>query len=631
MTLRFRPKNRLMVHALGWACFQLLALFGMAIATSSIADAEDVEFTATVDQTEVQVGSTIQFNLNVKSNSGQVNANPTLPDFGGLKVAGGPANSTQTTIINGAISTVSSIGYLLRAPQAGKFTIGASRLSYNGKSYETRPITVTVTMQPPPSLPGDLKDEHILSARSNNSEVNKMIDGRLFLRTIVSNKNPYVRQPIVISYVLYWDRVQFQNLQSPGAALHAGNGIVEDRFLAKNLQPRAEVHGGRTYQAALLYQVSFTPTQAGTVDIDGYTARCELPVRRQGANRDPNDPFSAFDDSFFGNPFNRNVIQVEMAAPPIKLEVRPLPEGQPAGFSGTVGNYTLKASADRASIKQDELLTLDLYLQGNGAIDFAGAPQFPDNPSFELVDKTNETDKQKQQKRFQYSLRPRKFGRLEVPAIEYPVFNPDEEAYNILSTVPIPIQVAAVAGMATPVPVDGEKIVRKETASPELNFIEPIDSIRLARIEPLLESPLLWLAQFGGLALFLVMWRRDWRKARLDPAAVRRNGAWRAFEKRLRAIRSQAAAGQQSEAARGFDAAVRNLIADYYNTSAEGMTFDEISQLLAGSNLSREQVANLLDRLDACSWASYAPSSEPIDILSWSAETRAMLREGLKA
>lgn len=603
----------------------------MALVTQTIAGAEQIAFTAAVDQSEVQVGSTFQLSLNVKSSGGQVDANPTMPDFGGLKVVGGPSNSTQTTIINGAITTVSSVGYLLSAPRAGKFTIGASRLECNGKSYETKPIAITVTMQPPPSLPGDLKGEQILSARTKNAEINKIIDGRLFLRTIVSNTNPYVRQPIVISYVLYWDRVQFQGLQTPGEPLHAGSGIVEDRFLAKNLQPRTETHGGRAFQAALLYQVSFTPTQAGTVDFDSYATRCELPVRRQGGNRDPSDPFSAFDDSFFGNPFNRNVITAEMVAPPFKLEVRPLPEGAPAGFGGTVGNYTLKASVDRNTMKQDEILTLDLYLEGTGAIDLAGAPQIPDNPAFELVDQSSETEKQKQRKHFQYMLRPRKSGRIDAPAVHYPIFNPDAETYKILATAPIPIAVTAVAGMATPTPAGGEKIIPRETAAQELRYIEPIAAIRTARCEPLFESPLLWLVQFAGGALLLVMWRRDWRKARLDPAVVRRNGAWRAFERRLKTIRGQVAAGQQAEAARGFDGAVRNLIADAYNTSAEGLTLDEISGLLAGSRLSREQVARLLDRLNACSCAGYAPSAAPIDIAAWSAETRAMLREGLKA
>lgn len=628
--MRFRPNNHHVFHALGWTCFQALALFGVAFLTSSIADAEDVAFNAAVDQAEVQVGSTIQLTLSVKSNSGQVSANPSLPDFGGLKVAGGPSNSTQTTIINGAISTVSSVIYLLRAPQPGKFTIGPSRLEYNGKTHETQPITITVTMQPPPSLPEDLKDEQILSARSNNSEVNKIIDGRLFLRTIVSNKNPYVSQPVIISYVLYWDRIRFHNLQTPAEPLAASSGIVDVQFLAKNLQPKVESHGGRNFNTALLYQVALTPTQAGVIDINGYDARCELAIQR--GDRDPNDPFSAFDDSFFGNPFNRNVVMIDIPAPPLKIDVRPLPtDDQPADFSGTVGNYTLKASTDRNRMKQDELLTLDLYLQGTGAIDLAGAPQIPPNPSFELVDKSNEFDKQKQQKHFQYMLRPRKFGRLEVPAIKYPIFNPDEEAYKILATEPISIQVTEVPGMTVASAEPGEKIIRKETAVPELNFIEPIDSLRLERADPLFESPLVWLSIFGGAALFLVMWRRDWRKSRLDPATVRRNGAWREFEKRLRAIRSKAAAGEQAEAARGFDAAVRNLIADYYNTSAEGLTFDEISELLARSNLSREQVSNLLERLNACSWASYAPASDPIDIAAWSAETRAMLREGLKA
>ncbi|MCE5228198.1 BatD family protein [bacterium] len=607
-----------------------LCAVAFALCCAAEAAAADVEFTASVDRTDIQVGSTVQLTISVNSKSGQDDVSPTMPDFGGLQVVGGPSNQSQMTIVNNVMSATTSVVYQLRAPRVGTFTIGPSRLDYGGKSYETKPIQVKVSMQQPPSLPDDLKNESILPARSDNDDVNRQLDGRLFLRAQVSDRNPFVSEPVLITYSIYWERVPINGLQLPQQPIHVSGGLVEDKFRAKNIQPKTEVHGGRTYQVAPIYQFMLTPTTAGEAVIDSYAAVAQLPVQRRS---NPRDPFSAFDSPFFGSPG----LQVEVPAAPIKLDVRPLPtQGQPAGFNGTVGNFTLKASVDRASIKQDELLTLELTLSGRGAVDLAGPPQFPDNPNFELVDKTQELVKPQPKdyiggtKRFQFSLRPKKFGRLEVPAIEYPIFNADQESYKVLKTDPIRVQVAEVAGASVQVAA-GDKITPRSTGAVPLNFIEPVDAIRSGRAQPLFESPLLWVLQIAGLGVFLFSWRRDWRKARLDPAAVRRGGAWRAFEKRLRAIQAQISSGKQAEAAGAFEHAVRSLIADHFNTSAEGLTRDEIAQLLAGSNLSREQIGKLLQRLDACSCASYAPTAEPVDIAAWSNETRAMLKEGLHA
>jgi hypothetical protein len=60
----------------------------------------DIEFTAAVDRTDMQVGSTVELTLTVSSKAGQVDANPSMPDFGGLQVAGGPSTQNQMTIIN---------------------------------------------------------------------------------------------------------------------------------------------------------------------------------------------------------------------------------------------------------------------------------------------------------------------------------------------------------------------------------------------------------------------------------------------------------------------------------------------------------------------------------------------------
>lgn len=604
-------------------------------AMASIAPAQGIQLNASVDQARVEVGSIIVYSLEISSVS-QMNANPTMPDFGGLQVvnANGPFRENRMTIINGSSNVSTILRWQLRAPTQGTFTIGSSQLEYGGRTYRSRPITVTVTMQAPPIIPDDLKHEGILPAQSNNAAVNKQLNGRLFLRVEVSDKKPYVSEPVLVTYKIYWDNIPIRGLQYPNEQLKAGGGLLDERFRAQgDIQPVTETHGDRAYQVAPILQYTLTPTQPGDAEIGAYFVAVQLPVQRQ-SGRGP------FDDSFFGDPFGANTMQVQLPSAPVKLEVRPLPtDGQPANFSATVGSFTLKASADRSTMRQDELLTLDVTLEGRGAVELASPPRFPDNDAFEVVDQTARMDTARPKdyvggtKHFQYSLRPRKFGRIQVPSISYPVFDSEREAYRTLRTDPVPVTVQPLPqGVAAePAAPGGASVTRKVGNGPQLNFVQAIGSVRHGRVEPAMESPLMWLFLVGGSALILAMWYRDWRRATLDPAAARRNGAWRAFEKRLRRIKAKGGDGRNAEVAGAFEHAVRNLIADHYNTSAEGMTRDEIARLLAGSNLTREQVARLLERLDACAWASYSPVDSPIDVRAWSEETRAVLREGLRA
>ncbi len=612
--------------------FVLVAALLLAVAA---APAQEITFTAEARPESIQPGGTVDFTIRFQSTEA-ANVAPTLPDWGGLEVAAGPSVSESVEIINGRARVGRVLQWRLRAPAEGSFTIGPSRVTVNGRTYETPPVTITARRPAPGAspLPSSFQAESILPAQSGNPQIDKELEGRLFIRAEVDSLTPYVSQPVVVTWRIYNDSVPLGSLSFSAVPDTVAGGIVEEKFRAQRLEFHGETIDGRNYQVAPLVQLIVTPTQAGEVRIGSLALRAILPL--QGRRPRGGDPFGLFDDPFFG----MGGMPIDLPAAPIALRVRPLPEeGQPAGFTGTVGDYSLSASAEPASLRQDELVTLRLTLQGIGAIELAGPPLFPANSNFELVDQTQELVEPRPKdriggvKRFELSLRPRRAGSLEIPPIQYGVFNPVAEQYQLLRTEPITINVEPGPRVAGPrVAPPGESVQPLEgEGNRALSHIMLIEGApRMGRTQPLLASAVFWSLHAAAAGLLLVAFSYDRRRARLDPASRRRGGAWRRFERRLKQLRRQAETGDAVGGAAGLEQAMRGFIGDRFNLSPDGLTDREIERLLVGHQMAPERAARVAELLGYCAAVRYAPAGGAPEVAAWSREAETLLREGIQ-
>ncbi|MCL5270590.1 MAG: BatD family protein [bacterium] len=610
----------------------LLVLLGPVLWMSTVSRAQGpqgtIRFHAQVDQTQVVVGESITYSL-VIENPTQRGASPSAPDFGGLEVVSGPALSQQFITANGATRSIVTYRWELRAPREGSYVIGPSQLAL-GQAYQTDPITVVAARQPQPQLPLDLQRDNILPAQTQDSGVNAMLDGRLFLRQTVSNPNPYVGEPVLVSIQLYNDRVNFQPQQIHPPDIQGA--VVEAVFQASSVDYQLVTHFGRQFQVAPIWQAAVIPGKPGPLTFAGFALDGGIPVNRR-ATGGVGDPFDAiFNDPFFGP----TRLSVNLPAPQVSLNVRPLPAGAPADFSGTVGAFTLTAATDRAQINADDLVTLDLTLEGRGAIELASPPIFPKNSDFELTGQNYKVEKENKggtiggRKRFEFVLHPSRPGKLEVPPIRYSLFDPFTAQYRTLQTRPIEINVAP----GRPQPLMSE--IRPKGAGGgalterDLNYLLPIARLDTDRPPGLIfHSILFWNGQLFALALLALVIQRDRRRNRLDPARVRRAGAWRALKKRLAACAQKRRKGAgREELAADLEHAVRAFIADRFDVSPEGLTRPEIEQLLHSCAMPAERIARLCELLEACAAIRYAPAGATAgDIDLWSQEIAGLLKE----
>jgi hypothetical protein len=614
-----------------WAGVLLLAAW-----SAGAADAQSIQrFEARVDRAQVVVGEPISYTLIVQYSGRQSFDRPTPPDWGGLTVRGGASMQIE---FNSAISGLTqSWEWNLEAAREGTHTIGPATIVSDGRTYETKPLTVTVRAAPAGgNLPAQLSG-YIMPVQTGDPSLDEQLRNRLFLRATVSNAHPFVGEPVVIAYTLYNDGLPTaQSMQEsvtdiPGA-------ISEKLYETSRINYENVTVAGRDFLAATMYKVAVVPNKPGELVVQAYGMSGALLNNRRG-RRGRADEFLG--QPFPISPFFNNSVAFKLPAPPIRLDVRPLPPvGRPDNFSGTVGDYALEVAADREIMSEDDLLTLDLKLSGHGKIELAGAPDLPDNPDFERIGQTvdsqrdNDPDMIGGTKHFQWVLRPKRAGALHVPAIRYAIFDPFRDQYRELESPPMSVSVMPGAtGMAR----RSEQLSHgsgERTLSPvyDLNYLKSIEALGGARSVPLFVRPAFWIVQLAGLGLFALALRRDRRQASMAPADQRRREGWSRFERRMRAVRRRS----QSEPASSFDAAgeleniVRALIADRFNVSADGLTRQEIERLLLECAMPTERVERLCNLLEACAAVRFAPAGALNGRASeWIDEFGRLLKEGL--
>ena len=300
-------------------------------------------------------------------------------------------------------------------------------------------------------------------------------------------------------------------------------------------------------------------------------------------------------------------------APVVPLEVREVPSPRPATFCGGIGTYDVYASASPTSLRVGDPLTLTLNIkrdEGSGSLDLISAPDLGAIPQlaadFEILDKNPTGHKERNIKRFEYGLRPKRAG-VGVPALAVSVFNPDTEKFSMIATEPIALDVSAgsrlgagdlvgsVSGSSTPeIKSRAQGIFQNITDPSELND-DRVDVLKLAGI-----AAGLWL----GVACLITGVSVHRRKSG-DVVWQRRRSARRSAERKLAEASEALAAGQSANALRAVRSALVGLIADMRNIVGEGLTASEADAILAGTAVPAAERSEVLRLLEAIEGAEY--------------------------
>ena len=142
------------------------------------------------------------------------------------------------------------------------------------------------------------------------------------------------------------------------------------------------------------------------------------------------------------------------------MRVRPLPPA-PAGFRGAVGQLRIAAELDPEELRVGEAATLTLRLEGRGHLKGLQPPQLPEMAGIEVFPPQQQSSESLQRKSiagertWSFVLVPERPGHWELPAIEVPYFDPQEERYRTAEAQPLSLRVRGSTRVAHP---DGRTI-----------------------------------------------------------------------------------------------------------------------------------------------------------------------------
>jgi hypothetical protein len=538
------------------------------------------------------------------------------PDFEGFTVLRGPDYSNGFTLINGEMREYVAVGFVLSPKSSGKIMIAPAKALADGKSLRSEAVTIEVAdrsgapMRQASPSPGDQPlDEMVLRT---GEQVQDKIRKNLFVRLELSKRTVYVGEPIVATYKLY-TRLNSESrvVKRPS---FSGFSVLDMEEPESDL-PRTERLNGRDYNVYLLRLVQLFPLQPGTFELESMQVDNTVRFIRESATRNQqsfNDLLRAFGEE--GLPPGAWVREtVSLSSAPATVTVKPLPvEGQPADFSGAVGQFRLRSVFSADSFVQGQAYRMDITLEGSGNHTMTSAPGVSWSSAWEHFEPDVRDSLRRDRspvsgsKTYSIPFSPRQSGRHFLPAAHFAYFDPDTGKYVQLHTDSL---LAVVRAASAPM------------ASETDNAREPVDAIS---VQP--ETKKFWMIPAFvalGLALAGMAWWIS-RKARQQsalpaqrlesfpeeaPAPVTQLSLFPAKHS-LAAARSFMVMQDAPNFYRELLRIMRAVLAERYGIEAlqSGASVAEALQSrFPGSTLP----ADLHRLLDRCQMAIYAPLADP--------------------
>jgi hypothetical protein len=251
------------------------------------------------------------------------------------------SSNSSIQMINGQVSQKTEIifnfTYIITPKNTGSFTFPSLVTEVNGTTYQTDPIVFTVS----------------------NEQV-KNADLRAILQ--FGKKSLFVGEQTILTFKLAQRAtasIDIKNSFMPALEKidHAfGSSFALTKLFTNQVTSTTEMIDGETYKVFFL-QFAVVPLNAGKITIPAIPV--EYNELHQSRRRRV-DPF--FDDFFSSDFFGSGVEAVGKTtmSNSLSLDIKPLPTPAPAGFSGSVGKFSLTAEASPATIPAGEAVTLKM-------------------------------------------------------------------------------------------------------------------------------------------------------------------------------------------------------------------------------------------------------------------------------
>ncbi len=560
-----------------------------------------VNFTTKVSKTRLSTDERLRVSFEMTSNSGNFSpSNFVPPSFDGFQKVMGPSQSQEYSYINGQVSVKLAYVYFLQPLNPGTYTIGSARVKIDGKTYQTQPVTVKVVKGQKPtnnsSPPAGVNPNN--DHKTGNISVKDKIQGA-FLTVDISNYKPFVNEAVGLTYKLYipqnYGVVNYNETEQPQF-----NGFwAQD--VNKNISGpfQGEVNG-KPYTYYVLRKKLLFPQHAGKLTIKPLTLQIDLqvPVYR----------------NFFGMRVPDYEIQrVKLTSGKKVLQVKALPQDtQPVDFSGAVGQFDFAVQIDKNQVKSGEPVNVKVSVKGTGNLKLFDLPRLKAPDGLEIYDpKHNELVRTGFKGNTgtvsdEYIIVPNQGGKFIIPGLRFVYFDPKSKTYVSKTTDDI---VLFVSGETYQNNRQTTQTPTQKYQSADFRFIK-----EKAEFTPVHKPDFYKSNLFKGLIVtpivlaFLLFAYRKYLDNRTFDASLEKQKKNKSLAKKF-LKEAQKSVGNKETFYAHLEKAFHNFLKAKLQIDTSEMTRNNIRKKLHEKGISNDTVNALIDVLNRCDMARYAPAT----------------------
>jgi hypothetical protein len=600
----------------GWLVVFLIVLFSVSASAQSTPQIE-----LQVDENTVGVGDIIHLQMNTTS-ADAMPADPRLGATPGFSVRGQNSSPTQTHIsINGNRTDryTLTVDWALQAQRVGTFTIGSPSVAIGNARFATQPVKVRVVpagqaaprrarppmMQTPfgfspfdpwkALIPGLDSLDQQPPPQTETTDPKLALDAPrgdvYFLHATIDKTTAVVGEQVTFSVYEYLDVSATDVAIDEDAHDARAADFVKHPILREDQEAVLAGYastGGRTWVVKLVRRWALFPLRTGDLVIG---PMAETLVRPR---------------SVAGQPRTTETLRVHVTEPPVA--------GRPGGYAlGDVGRFALSAQVQPRAIEQDGAIGVHVELSGNGNLPSAidpGAREGVEWLTPEVHDELGPIghDSYGGKRSFDFVVRVRKPGDVDLGTLTLPFWNPEQKRYEIARAPLGSVHVSASASARVPQAEQPPEVL------PGLPAPRDVLQGQSAPRRYMDDTAIFWIVGLGAWPVAFglsVAGRavgrrvvRGWRGRRTSPSAdlKKRMALARAACDGKDARRADAAIARALEAASVVHAGV----------SVRAAVAGEIADKLERAGVGRDAAARVADLLRECEAARFSPDATDV-------------------
>jgi len=590
--VRIQVKGQMLNIKRNWI---ILFTFCLAVFAQQTSYAQ--EFTASVNETTV--GDNERFQVSFTFSGPRINnlSKFTPPVFENFLILSGPNQSTSIQIINGAQSGSLSYNYVVQPKSIGTFTIGSASIVQEGNTYKTDQIKIKVVKGA--DKPKQQKDDGQISQQE--------IAKNLFIKASVDKTKAYKGEQVNVVYKLY-TRLSIASQMGINKLPQYQGFWAEELETPGNISFKTEIIDGKQFRVGILKKVALFPTQTGSLEVTPFELTVPIEIQKQRGGK------TIWDD-FFGDPFGRSQIyEYNAKSNVVKVDVEPLPQGQPQSFNGAVGDFSFNAKLNSTTVKSNEPLTLKLDISGKGNITLLQMPELNLPNGFEkyepkINEQVNRSNTISGTKTGEYLLVPRVVGIREIPPIEFSFFNPSAKKYVTLKSEKFSIDIKPGDKQAS-IEVSGKEDIKE--LGTDIRFIKTSFSDIQKKENYLINSTGFLIASLLPiiLGISIIGWKRRYDKIHGNVVLLKYQKAQKVAKNRLKTAKKLMDTQRHKEYYTELSSALFGYLEDKLHIPKSEFTIERASVDLKRFEISDDLISDLKSSAGKCEFVRFAPGAE---------------------